>query len=125
MHGESVAHLSDIANVNDRAIHLFDRQIVQHLQNFRTGIQPHVVFAVADFLCAGRQDDILRVDRVADINGRQSFAVKFLWIDIDHDLPRFATVGQRDLGALNGREPGADEIQTDVVKLLFGKRLAR
>ncbi len=121
---ESVAHLCHIADVNHRAVHLLDRQIIQHLQDLRAGVEPHVVFAVANFLRAGWQDHILYVDRVAYVDGRQTFAVKFRRIDIDHDLARFASVRQRHLRALHRRKLGADEIQSEIVKLLFGKRLA-
>src|SRR5207302_285712 len=51
------------------AVHLLDRQIVQHLQDLRTGIEPHIVFTVADFLRAGRQNDVLHIDRVANVGG--------------------------------------------------------
>ena len=67
LHREAIAHLGDVADVNHRAVHLLDRQIVQDLQDLGAGVEPHIVFAVADLLCAGWEDDILHVDRVAYI----------------------------------------------------------
>ena len=110
LHSEPVTNVRDVTNVNHRVVHLFDRKIVQRLQKFRARVQPDVVFAVADFLCPGREDDVLGIERGAHIRGRKSFAEKFLRIDIDHDLARLAAVWQRDLCALHGCELGADEI---------------
>jgi hypothetical protein len=100
----------DIANVNHRVVYLFDWQIVQRLQKFRAGVQPHIVFAVANFLGAGWEDDVLGIERIADVRWGKSFAEKFLRIDIDHDLARLSTVWERDLRALDGCQLCADEI---------------
>ena len=125
LHGKSVVNVRDIANVNHRVVYLSDRQIVQRLQKLRARVQPHIVFAVADFLSPGRQDDVLGVECAAHVRGRQSFAEKFLRIDIDHDLARFAAVWQRDLCALHGGELRANEIQTEIVEILFRERFTR
>ena len=122
---EAVANVRDIANVNGRVVHLFDRQIVQRLQKFRAGIQPHVVFAVADFFRPGREDHVLSIECAAHVCGRKPFTEKFLRIQIDHDLAGFATVWQRHLCALDGSKLRADEIQTEIVQVLFGKRFTR
>ena len=125
LHGKAVSNVRDIANVNHRVVYLSDRQIVQRLQKFRTRVQPHIVFAVADFLRPGRKDDVLGIERVADVCWGKSFAEKFLRIEIDHDLARLAAVWQRDLCALHGGELRADEIQTKIVELLLREGFTR
>ena len=45
-------------------------------------------------------------------------------VEIDHDLAELAAVGQRNGGALDGGELGADEVLAQVEDLLLAERLA-
>jgi hypothetical protein len=90
----------------------------------RAAVQPHIVFALAEFLRARREDDVLRADGVADVTRRQTVCLELLWIQIDHDLTGLASVRQRNLRALDSRKLSADKVQPEIVELLFGERLA-
>ncbi len=45
-------------------------------------------------------------------------------VDVDLDLALLAAIGVGDRGALDGHQPGADEVERKVVEVLLGKRLA-
>ncbi len=121
---EAVADVGDVADVNRRAVDLLDREVVQSVEDVGAAVQPDVVFAVADLLRAGGEDDVLRVERVRSRPPGEAFAEEFLRIDIDHDLARLSAVGQGNLRALHGGELGADEVEAEIVKLLLGQRVA-
>ena len=52
-------------------------------------------FALPDFRRSSREREILSVDGVTDVEGRQSFRQQSLRIEIDHDLSRLASIRKR------------------------------
>ena len=67
----------------------------------------------------------MHADGVDYIVGGKSAGLQGLKIEIYLHLPLLAAVGIGAFSTFDGGELGADEIQTVVVELLFGKALAR
>ena len=98
---------------------LLDRQIVELVEEIGAAVEQDVVFAVADLHRAGGEDDVLRVDGVADLAGRDVERLAFLEVEIDGDEALLAAVGQGNGGALDLRQRAADEVEALVVELGF------
>ena len=75
MRGKAVAHVSDFAHVDRRAIDGLDREIVKFLDGLRAAIHLHVVLKGAELCSAGRENQVLRTDGVDDINGRKPLSL--------------------------------------------------
>ena len=84
---EAVAHVGHVANVDGRAVHRLDRQIVQLGDRLRTGIQFHLVFEWPELRRAGRQNQVLRADRVDHIHRRQMLGLQRWRVEVDRDQP--------------------------------------
>ncbi len=82
--GETVANMGDVADVNHRAVYLLDRDVVKRGDRVRAAVESDDEFALPDFGCASRQSQILRVDRVADVERRKAFGQAAL---ADRDRP--------------------------------------
>ena len=67
LHGEAVAHVSDVADVNHRAVYLFDRNVIERGDGVGTAVDVDDEFGRADLRRAGRKREVLRVNRIADI----------------------------------------------------------
>ncbi len=124
LHREAVVDLRHVAHVDCRAVDDLDRQVVEAADDIGTAIELHQVLALIDFHRAGGQGQVLGVERVGNILGRDAVGVHRLRVDVHHDLPRLAAVGQRHAGALHGGELLADEVEVVVVEFLLGERLA-
>jgi hypothetical protein len=92
----AVAHVRDVADVDRRAAHHLDRQVVQLLDAVRAAVQTHVVLEPADLRRAARQDQVLRRNRVDDVGRGQPLGLERLRVEVDHDLRLLAAVGLRD-----------------------------
>ncbi|ARF90813.1 putative autotransporter protein [Burkholderia cenocepacia] len=121
----AVANVRDVAHVHDVAADRLHRQVVQRGDRLRAAVHLHVVFVRADFRGAARQDQVLRVDRVHDVDRREPLRLQRARIEIDDDLADLAAERQRHRRALDGRELRADEAVAEVVQLLLGERVAR
>ena len=73
----------------------------------------------ADLRCARRQRQVLRIDRVDDVERRQALGQQLRRVDIDHDLPVFAAGGRRQRDAGDRRQLLAHAIDAVVVELLL------
>ena len=122
---EAVAHVGDVADVDRAAADGLDRQVVQLRRRLRAAVQVDVVLERADLRGAGRQDQVLRVDRVDHVERRQPFGLQRGRVEVDHDLPLLAAVGKRHRRALHRGELRADEVDAEVEQLLLRQRLAR
>jgi hypothetical protein len=122
---EAVVHLGHVPDVDQGTLHLPDGQIVQGLHGGRAAVEQHVVFRVPDLGRAGGEDEVLSADGIDDVRRRQPVRLQGLRVQVDHDLPRLPTVGQRHGGSLHGGELGADEVLRVVEELLLRQRLAR
>ncbi len=122
---EAVVRLGHVPDIDDGAVDLPDRQVVQCVDRRWAAVEQHVVLRAPDLDRAGREDEILRADRIDDVDRRQPVCLEGLRVQVDHDLTRLPAVGKGHLGALDGGELGADEVQAVVVELLLRQRLAR
>ena len=52
-------HEGNVVHVDDRAVNLFDRQIIDFFECDRAGIQRDVPVKLTQLLVAGRQDKVL------------------------------------------------------------------
>jgi hypothetical protein len=121
---KAVANMSHVADVDHGAIHRFDGQVVQLVDHRGRGVgfdrvlerrRPSWCPAGTIRFCARwrlrhRSVKALRLHRVK--------------IEIDLDLTLLAAVGVGERRAFDGGEPGADEVGSEIVELLFGKPLA-
>ena len=98
------------------------RDVVERLEDVGRRVGADDVLGRPHLRRAGRQDDVLRVERVRDVDRRQTLGVERVRVEVDHDLPRLAAAGQRHLRALHGGELRADEVQAVVVELLLAER---
>ena len=100
----AVADLCDVADEDGRTVGLLDRKIVELVQEAGAAVEQHIVFAVANLDRARGKDDILRVDGVADLGGRDVERLALLEIEIDRDKPLLSTVGKGNRRAAHFRQ---------------------
>src|SRR5581483_6720299 len=124
LHGEAVPDMRHVLDEDRRAVDRLDGQVVQGGDQAGTAVEHDLVFAVADLRGSRRQNQVLRVDGVRDIGGRQMVGIERIRVEVHHDLPRLPPERQRERGALDRGELGADEIQTVIVELLLSERVA-
>ncbi len=120
----AVVHVSDVAQINHRAVHHFDGNVVQFVHRFGRAVQLDVVFAVADLRRALRLNYILCVYRSDHVGPGNTPLQQFLRVQVngDHALP--APIGPRKFDAGDGRQPRPQKVLGHVGQLLFGKALA-
>ncbi len=86
--------------------------------------KPDVVLGGADLGRAAGLDDVLLIQRVQHVCGREAFGLQALGVEVDHDRALLAAVDVGDDGAGNGDQLRPDEVQAVVVELLLGEALA-
>ena len=121
---EAIMNMRHVANRDGCPVHLLDRKVVQCLYGVRAAVQKDVVLPFAHLRGAGRQDQILGVDRVADVARRQPARLQGLWVEVDLDLTDLSAHGQRDGRALNRGQRNAQKIQADNVVGVLGESFA-
>src|ERR1700730_11916124 len=109
-------------DINGRGSNGLDGEIVQFLDRRRTSIHIHVVFEGADLRRPGRQDEILRADRIHHVQRRQSVRLQGSRVQVHLNLTLLATVRIRYSRARYGSELRPDEVQPQVIQLLLRKR---
>src|SRR5712692_1332383 len=124
LRGKPVAHVSDVLHVNRRAVHGVDREIVEFLDGLRAAIHLHVVLEGAELRRSRGENQVLRVDRVYDINGGKPLGLECRGIDINADDALLAAVGERRGGTRHGRELRTDKIVAVIEELLLAHRVA-
>ena len=107
------------------SVDLLDRQIVDLVEHGRAGVERHVPVELADLLVAGRQDQVLRRNRVDDVLRRDAVRLHRLLIEIDLHLQDLAAIGRRHRGALDGGELRPDEVLSEVEQLHLRQGAAR
>ncbi len=121
----AVVHVGDVAHVDDRAVDLLHRQVVDPLEHDRAGIERDVPVELADLLVAGRQDQVLHRDGVDDVVGRNAVRLHGLLVEIDLHLQDLAAIGRGHRGARDGGELRPDEVLPEIEQLHLRQRLAR
>src|SRR6202043_4279518 len=106
----AVMRIGDVANMNDCAVDLLQRKVVNVIQQGGTCIEIDVPFELTDFLGPSRKNQILRGDRVDDIVGRYIVRLHRPMIEGDLRLENFATIWRRQGRAIDGCELRANEI---------------
>ena len=102
--------IGDVADMNDCAVNLLHRKIVNVIQQVGTCIEVNVPFEFADLLRAGWKHQVLRRDRVDNIVCRYIVGLHRLLIEVDLRLENLATIRGRQCGAVDGCELRANEI---------------
>ena len=92
---------------------------------FGAAVHVDVVFVAADLRRAGRQDQVLRADRVDDVGRREALRLQRRRVEVDLDLRLLAAVRVRNLRALHRGQLRAQEVHADVEQLLLRQALAR
>ena len=85
----------------------------------------NLVFIGADLQCARGQNQVLVGDGRRDIARRQPFGLQLMQVEIHLHLTLLAAVRIGHSRAANGDELRPDEVEAEVVELLFGEALAR
>src|SRR6266850_2374907 len=115
---------SNILHVNRRAVDGLYRQIIEFVNGLRTAIHFDHVLKWAQFRRSRRQDQVLGIHGVDDVNRRKSLRLEGLGINIDADDALLPAVGKRRCRAGNCGELGADEIVAVIEELLLAKGVA-
>ena len=118
----AVAHVRDVAHVDDGAVAGRDRQVVELVDRLGAGVERDEVLAVADLLRAGRQDQVLRADGIGDVVAGQALGAQRVRVEVDLDLALLAAVRVGHGGARHGGEPGAHDVVAEVEDLRLGQR---
>ena len=84
-----------------------------------------VVFECADLRRAGRQDQVLRADRVDDIGRREPLRLQLRRVQVDLTWRVLPPYGYGTAAPGTVMSSGADEIERVVVELLLGQPLSR
>src|SRR5580658_3661928 len=121
----TVAHVRHIAHVDDVAVAVDDRQIVELGHGTRVGVDGDEVLAVADLLRTRRQDGVLRRQRVGDVVARKPLGAQLDRVEIHLHLALQAAVGVGHGGALHGGKPGTNDVVAEVEQLRLGEVRAR
>ena len=118
---KTVAHVGHVAHVDGRPIHLLDRQIVQVGDGPGGAVHLHLVLDGADLGRAGRGDDVLRVNCVDHVAGREAVSLQPRHVEIDLHLANLAAIGVGRGRTLHRRQLGAQEILAEIEERLVGQ----
>src|SRR5579859_2420399 len=119
LRGKAIANVGDVAHVNGRAIHSLNRKIVQLRDGAGIPVHLDLVFERPDLGGAGGQDQVLGVERIHDVVGRQAVGLKAGHVEVNLDLADLAAVGIWGGGSLHCGELSAQEIISQIEELLL------
>ena len=125
LHRIAVVHLGDVVHVDHRAADALDRQIAQIGDLRRRAVESDGIFVVADFLGAGGRGQILRGERVGDVEAGQAARLQRRGVEVVHHLRRLAAERVGDARPLDRDQAGAHEVETEIRQILFRQPLAR
>ena len=121
----SVAHVGHVADVDHRAVHRLDGQVVQLIDNRRGGVGFDGVLEAVDLHRPRGHDQVLRGDGVDHIDRREPFGLQSVQVQVHLNLALLAAVRKGRLLSLDSGQLGADIVLTQVVQLLFVEPLTR
>ena len=122
--GIAVAHMGHVADVDHRAVHRLDGQVVQVVDHRGRGVGLDRVLEAVDLHGARGRDQVLRGDGVDHIGGRKPLGLQRVQIEVHLNLALLAAVGKGRLRALDGGQLGADVVLAQIVQLLLVQALA-
>ena len=64
--------MSDVTDVNHRAVHLLDRYIVERCDCVRAAVETYGKFAFANFRSAAGKGEVLCINGIADVERRKA-----------------------------------------------------
>ena len=80
---EAVVDERNIADINHGPVHIADGDLIQIVQNHRAAVDRDIVLARSYLRRAGRQDDVLSLDCIADVLRRKPPRVESVRIYVD------------------------------------------
>ena len=83
---KAVADMRNIAHVKRGTVDGLNRQVIQLRDGLRRSVHLDVVFQRADFYGAAGQDQVLRVNGIDNVIGREPIGLELRQIQIDLDL---------------------------------------
>ena len=99
-------------------------KIVQLRDGLRIAVHLDLVFQRSNLGGPRGKNQVLRAERIHDVVGGKSVGLKSREVQIDLDLAYFAAIGVRGRGTGHSRELRAQEVVSEIEKLLLGQRLA-
>ena len=117
--GEAVADMGDVLDVEGGPLTVLIGRSLRAATTFRAGVEADLVFLGADLGGAGGENEVLGVDGVGHIGGRDAVGEELVGTQIHHDVALFAAIGVGNFNARNGDQLGADGIGGQVEKSLF------
>ena len=119
----AAADRGHVADIDNRAIDLLDRQHAKLVDGVRCGVGADVVFHRADLRGSGRQDHVLRVQGGQQVAGRNALGLHKVLVHVDADLRALASVRKRQHGARHGDQLGTNRVLRKVGQLLLVQAL--
>ncbi len=119
LHERSVTDLRHVLQKDGGAVGELDRYHVEVVDRRRRRIGSHRILGVSDLRRSRRQREVLCVDRIHDIERRQSAGQKLVRVDIHHDLTIFAARRRRQRDAGNRGQLLPNAIDAEIVELLL------
>ena len=77
------------SHVDEDAVDVPDRDVVQIIEHLRAAVDPHVILAGSHLRGAGWKDDVLGEDGIGDVAWREAADVKCIGVEIHADDARF------------------------------------
>ena len=124
LRSKAIAHMSDVAHVDGRAVLCPNGKIVQLGDCLRAAIHPHIHFQCTDLGSARRKNEILRVNSIYYIHRSETVGLQGLGIEIHCDHSRLTPIRKRNRSALHRCERSAHKVQSQVIQFLFWDCLA-
>src|SRR5665213_2806046 len=120
----AVVDLRHVLHVDCGAVHRFDRQIVQIVEQDRAAVYPDLILGLGELGGSGGQNQVLQVQGVGDVDGRELPRVEFVGIEVDHNATLFAAERIRYRSTLDGAERSTDEVIGNIEDFLLAEGLA-
>ena len=119
-----VLGLADVAHGNPALADSLDRNAIQLIDLVDQAVGVNVVVVRADLDVAGRQDQVVLVDRVNHVHHAQLARKQLVRIDVNHHLAVFSAERRRNLGSFHNGDLVANRELSDIVQLRLAEALA-
>ena len=119
LHAIAIANLGYVFEVDGGAVDHAQRHVVEFGEDARAAVQLDLVIAVADLGRARREDQVLVAEGGGDVACRESLGNHLRGVEIDHHLAEASAIGERNGGALDRGQLGADVVLPHVEEFLL------